>query len=81
MSHHCRAVAVTLEVDRTSLGWQPWLTPRQTRVIHDVLIGKFVQPEDFEELFKLREWFGHEAELHQRKLGAKLGAKLTGERE
>ena len=65
-----------LDIDRNSMGWQVWLTPRQTRIICDVLVGRFIPPEDFEELFKLREWFGAEVETHKRK----LGAKLTGER-
>ena len=57
--------------DRISEGWQVWLTPRQTRIIYDVLVGKFILPEDFEELFKLREWFGHEAEIYRQKLEAR----------
>ena len=26
-----------LDCDRVSLGWQVWLTPRQTRIIYDAL--------------------------------------------
>ena len=58
-----------LDVDRVSYGWQPFLTPRQSR-------GRMLK-EDREELAKLKEWFGHEAEIHKRK----LGANLTGDTE
>ena len=65
------------DVDRISLGWQVWLTPRQTRIISDALCGLYVKPEDEGELFKLQEWFGAEVDTHKRK----LGANQTGERE
>lgn len=54
--------------DRISLGWQLWLTPRQTRIIHDRLCGLYVKPEDEAELFKLQEWFGHEAETQRKRV-------------
>ena len=47
------------DVDRISLGWQVWLTPRQARIISNRLCGLYVMPED-------------EAEIHKRKLGANL---------
>lgn len=65
-----------MDIDRTSLGWQPWLTPRQTRIIRDALLGHWAGGEDQECMHKLVEWFDNEAETHKRK----LGAMMTGER-
>lgn len=61
-----------LDIDRVSLGWQPWLSPRQTQISSNRLCGLYVKPEDEAELFKLQEWFGHAVEIHKRKLGAIL---------
>lgn len=57
-----------LDIDRVSLGWQPFLTPRQTRVILARLNWKRLNAEDKAELAKLKEWFGHEAAANARRL-------------
>lgn len=54
------------------MGWSMWLTPRQTRVIDAKLNDRPIEPGDEAELQRMQEWFGHEAEIHRRKLGAKL---------
>lgn len=51
-----------LDCDRISNGWQVWLTPRQTRIIHDALTGKPILPEDEAHVSKLVEWFGNEVQ-------------------
>lgn len=56
-----------LDIDRVSMGWKPWLTPRQTRVIAAKLHDRDIEPGDEEELEKMRESFGHEAALHRQK--------------
>ena len=48
-----------LDINRVSYGWQPFLTPRQTRIISNRLCGIYVMPED-------------EAETQTRKLGANI---------
>lgn len=53
--------------DRVSLGWQPFLTPRQTRIIHDALAGYETSAES-EHVDKLVEWFGHETEIFMSRL-------------
>ena len=53
-----------------------WLTPRQTRIIANALTG-YESEDEREHVGRLVEWFGHEAEIHKRK----LGANLTGVRE
>lgn len=49
--------------------------PRQTRVIASKLHDREIEPGDEEALEKMKQSFGHEAEIHKRK----LGANLTGE--
>lgn len=61
-----------LDIDRVSMGWSMWFTPRQTRVIAAKLHDRDIEPGDEEALEKMRESFGHEAEIHRRKLGANL---------
>lgn len=51
-----------LDCDRISKGWQVWLTPRQTRIIHDALVGHEPNAGEAEHCEKLREWFGAEVE-------------------
>lgn len=51
-----------LDCDKISNGWQVWLTPRQTRIIHDALVGNAMQQCDMPEFKKLCEWFGAEVE-------------------
>ena len=43
------------DVDRISLGWQVWLTLRQTRIIRDALLGLWAGGEEQEHLHK---WSG-----------------------
>ena len=57
-----------LDIDRVSLGWQPFLPPRQTRVILARLNWKRLNAEDKDELAKLKEWFGHEAKTKTHRL-------------
>ena len=51
-----------LDCDRISNGWQVWLTPRQTRIIHDALVRHEPNTCEQEHYEKLREWFGNEVE-------------------
>lgn len=53
--------------DRNSNGWQVWLTPRQTRIIHDALTGYECEDES-EHVERLVEWFGHEAEVQAKRV-------------
>lgn len=64
-----------LDIDRVSMGWSAWFTPRQTRVIAAKLHDREVEPGDEEVLEKMKESFGHEAAVHK----SKLGAMMTGE--
>lgn len=57
-----------LDIDLVSLGWKPWLSPRQTRVIAAKLHDQPIEPGDEEALEKMRESFAHEAEIHRKKL-------------
>ena len=57
--------------DSISLGWQVWLTPRQTQIIYDALCA--VDGDEHHE--KLVEWFGSEI-----KIKAEARRKQTGER-
>lgn len=59
-----------LDIDRVSMGWQVWLTPRQTRVVDAKLHDRDIEPGEEEALEKMRQSFGHEAEVHRRKPGA-----------
>jgi len=47
--------------DRVSLGWQVWLTPRQTRIIYDALCA--VGGDEHHE--RLVEWFKTEVETKE----------------
>jgi hypothetical protein len=49
-----------LDCDRISNGWQVWLTPRQTRIIHDALARLEPNVGEDEHHAKLVEWFGSE---------------------
>lgn len=60
-----------LDCDRVSLGWQVWLTPRQTQIIYDALVAV----DGDEHHGKLVEWFGSEV-----KTKAEVRRKQTGER-
>jgi len=51
-----------LDCDRTSLGWQPWLTQRQTRMIRDALVVYEPMEDELPHYDKLFEWFDHETE-------------------
>ena len=51
-----------LDVDRITLDWQIWLTPRQTRIIHAALAGAPQRPEDEEHMPGLVEWFESEVQ-------------------
>ena len=53
---------MTLDCDRISNGWQVWLTPRQTRIIHDALTRHEPNVGEDEHHAKLVEWFGSEVE-------------------
>lgn len=53
--------------DSVSLGWQPFLTPRQTRIIHDALTV-YDSTAESDHVDKLVEWFGHEAEIFMTRL-------------
>ena len=57
--------------DRVSMGWQVWLTPRQTRIIFDALVAIGGD----EHHAKLVEWFGTEIRTK-----AEARRKMTGER-
>ena len=52
--------------DRITLGWQVWLTPRQTRIISDALTG-YESEDEAEHVGKLVEWFGTEAETQRKR--------------
>ena len=54
---------------------QPFLTPRQTWLIHDALRGYEPTVGEIEHVKELVDWFGHEAEIHKRKLGANLAGR------
>ena len=62
-----------LDIDRTSNGWQVWLTPRQTRIIYDALVA---DGSENEHSVKLKEWFGVEV-----KTKAEARRKQTGAQE
>jgi hypothetical protein len=49
------------------IAWQPFLTPRQTRVIDAKLHDRPVEQDDEEALVKLQEWFGTEAEVQRKR--------------
>jgi hypothetical protein len=51
--------------DRVSLGWQPFLTPRQTRIIRDALVVYSPLDSELPHYDKLFEWFDHETGLHE----------------
>ena len=51
-----------LDCDRISNGWQVWLTPRQTRIIHDALVRHEPNADEVQHYEKLREWFSAEVE-------------------
>ena len=53
--------------DRISEGWQVWLTPRQTRIIHDALTG-YESEDEAEHVDKLVEWFGTEADVQAKRV-------------
>lgn len=63
-----------LDCDRVSLGWQVWLTPRQTLIIFDALSSHGPDAGEIEHCEKLVEWFGHEV-----KTKAEARRKQTGE--
>ena len=54
--------------------FQPFLLPKQTRIIRDALTQMQPRPEDEAERVKLAEWF--EAEV---KANVQVRGKLTGE--
>lgn len=54
-------------IDRVSMGWSMWFTPRQTRVIDAKLHGRGIEPGDEEALEKMRQSFRYEATLHQQR--------------
>lgn len=54
--------------DRTSNGWQVWLTPRQPRIIYDALARHDPTTEkDSVAWRKLQEWFVTEAEVQRKR--------------
>lgn len=57
-----------LDCDRVSMGWQVWLTPRQTRIIYDALARHEANVGEIEHVEKLVEWFGHETEIFMSRL-------------
>lgn len=57
-----------LDMDRVSKGWQAWLTPRQTRIIHNALSRYEADVGENEHVDKLVEWFGHETEIFMSRL-------------
>lgn len=61
-----------LEQDRVTKGWQPWLTPRQTRIIRDALAGYTAREGEEQHRDGLLEWFDHEAQARR---------ELTGDME
>ena len=58
-----------MDCDRISLGWQVWLTPRQTKIIYDALCA--VGGDEHCE--KLVEWFGAEVDAKAQVRGATDG--------
>lgn len=60
-----------LDCGRPMLGWQPWLTPRQTWIIDAKLHGREISADDDAELAKLQEWFAAEAEIKRKKYEVK----------
>lgn len=56
-----------MDIDRITLGWQPFLTPRQTRIIHAALAGAPQRPEDEEHVPGLVEWFESEVRAKEAK--------------
>lgn len=46
------------------IAWQPFLTPRQTRIIRDALVVYEPQDAELPHYDKLFEWFDRETELH-----------------
>lgn len=60
-----------LDVDRVSMGWSMWFTPRWTRVIAAKLHDRDIEPGDEEALEKMKQSFGHEAEIHRKKMEAR----------
>lgn len=65
------------DCDRVSLGWQVWLTPRQTRIIFDALSRHDPAAGEIEHHGKLVEWFGSEVKI---KTEAEARRNQTGER-
>lgn len=57
-----------LDIDRASLGWQPFLTPRQTRIIYDALARHDAAMTEIEHVEKLVEWFGAEADVQAKRV-------------
>lgn len=55
------------DIDRVSLGWSAWFSPRQTRVIAAKLHDRDIEPGDEEALEKMRQSFRHEAALYRQK--------------
>lgn len=51
-----------LDIDKWSAGFQPFLTPRQTRMVAARLKGYDVLPEDKAHMPKLVEWFETQAQ-------------------
>jgi len=66
-----------LDCDRVSLGWQVWLTPRQTKIIYDALrMSKPMGgPHDDAAWNKLKEWFGAEVQAKAQVRGTTDGRK------
>lgn len=55
-----------LDCDRITMGWQVWLTPRQTRIIFDALSGHKPPVDESDHHEKLVEWFGSEVEAKRK---------------
>ena len=54
--------------DRVTLGWSPWMTPRQIRIITEAL-RNFIQKEDEIDKHKdLLEWFESELVIKKQKI-------------
>ena len=64
-----------LDCDSISIGWQVWLTPRQTRIIYDALSRHEANVDEVGHCAKLVEWFGAEVDAK-----AQARRELTGER-
>jgi len=57
-----RLEGVANDDNEDRIQWQPWLTYRQTRLIHDALVEhETVMDDDVSCLFGLRNWFAIEA--------------------